>query len=452
MTPPTGLEHLQGLPLALQSPYPLGQPNEPIMLYTGPAKFTQKAKTFEAVVQIALDWLPSPRIEFSVPSVPSGVSAAPGDLSLRLDDGTVIPHARATGVSYAGGPEGLKCQNLSGVIGERVVRSTGASATYAVFAVPNFDQPMGKPIAYPDRSSRAHRLTLSGGGWKVTLDAADNFKEAVKRLDASSGFAVTQVGKLEKDDGEPFTADDAIAALIALEWYISFAYGRWTGPFLPKGFDANGSKVWEVWHKSRAVPYRYRQAWLDRIHGDQFEAPFAGFMRRWRDEAWEEVVRVAIHWYVEANAQAGSIEGSIVLTQTAFELLAAGVLVENFGWLSSDGYDKLPAADRIRLLLSWAGIPTAIPAELDDLDKLAKADNWPDTPTAMTMIRNTITHPTKKNREKFGRHTHAARVDAWTLGLWNLELCLLRLFDYRGTYANRITQEFQGEACPVPWA
>jgi hypothetical protein len=176
-------------------------------------------------------------------------------------------------------------------------------------------------------------------------------------------------------------------------------------------------------------------------------------LKLWLDEAWEEVVRVAIHWYVEANAQAGSIEGSIVLTQTAFELLASAVLVEDHGCLSTDGYDKLAAADRIRLLFRWAGIPITIPASprLAALSAVAAEDNWPDTAIAMTKIRNTITHPTKKNRDKFGRHPSAARIQVWLLGLWNLELCLLRLFEYRGTYANRITQAYAGEVENVPW-
>jgi hypothetical protein len=52
-------------------------------------------------------------------------------------------------------------------------------------------------------------------------------------------------------------------------------------------------------------------------------------MNVWLDDTWEEVIRVAIHWYIEANAQAGSVEGSIVQTQTAFELLASAVLTDH---------------------------------------------------------------------------------------------------------------------------
>ena len=87
---------------------------------------------------------------------------------------------------------------------------------------------------------------------------------------------------------------------------------------------------------------------MDTSHREHFEVPFSGFLKLWLDEAWQEVIDVAGHWYVEANAQAGSIEGSIVLTQTAFELLASAVLVENenYRWLSADGYERLAASDR----------------------------------------------------------------------------------------------------------
>jgi hypothetical protein len=197
---------------------------------------------------------------------------------------------------------------------------------------------------------------------------------------------------------------------------------------------------------------------MDGVIGRQIATVFPGFMARWQDDYWEEVVRMAVHWLLEAQAQAGSIEGSIVLTQTAFELLASAILAERYGWLSTEGCDKLAAADRIRLLFRWAGIPTEIPAALTALEKLAKANEdfmlnkQPDTASSMTAVRNTITHPTRKNREKFGRHPTDARFDVWRLGLWNLELCLLRLFDYSGRYANRITCKWWGELEDVPWA
>jgi hypothetical protein len=133
-------------------------------------------------------------------------------------------------------------------------------------------------------------------------------------------------------------------------------------------------------------------------------------------------------------------------------LLASAVLVETEGWVSTGGYEKLTADDRIRLLFRWAGIPTTLPPEFSALVALAKAENWADAPQAMTEVRNTITHPTKKNRKRFDRQSDTARIEVWVLGLWALELCLLRLFDFRGKFSCRIRHRHSWEAETVPWA
>jgi hypothetical protein len=190
---------------------------------------------------------------------------------------------------------------------------------------------------------------------------------------------------------------------------------------------------------------------MDELCRDCFEKPFSGFLQLWENKDWNETVRLAIHWYVEANAQAGSIEGAITLTQTALELLASELLVEKYKWLGPDGYERLMAADRLRLLFRWAGIPTDIPPSRIEQANAAKGENWSDVPSAMTAIRNTITHPTRKSRNAFSKHGAEARYDVWSLGLWALELCLLKMFGYHGKYANRITQRYRGELEDVPW-
>ncbi len=444
-------------PDALRPALPLSDPNEPIEVYQGRTQLTLGGKSVSADARIQLHFVPSLAVRFEISSSPETTVDAitllkcGSNCELRLNDGTVIAHALTTGIDSSFHYQHGASSRLKGVINQRVVRPHDVVASYVLFLLPNFDAPFGLPLAYQDGSSRAARNILIGGGWKLTLDATDKAKEALESLQATGGFAATQVGRIEREDGKQFTAADSWPALNALRWYASFCCGRWTGPYLPIGFNEQNVIVWEAWDYCRAAPYRTRLSWMDACNKEHFEAPFPGFMKKWLDENWEEAIRVAIHWYVEANAQAGSIEGAIVLTQTAFELLSSVVLVENHAWLSNDGYEKLAAADRIRLLFLWAGIPTAIPAELDHLTRLAKAENWPDSPTAMTMIRNTITHPTRKNREKYGKHTHDARFDAWRLGLWYLELCLLRLFEYGGTYASRITQRWTGQVESVPW-
>jgi hypothetical protein len=94
------------------------------------------------------------------------------------------------------------------------------------------------------------------------------------------------------------------------------------------------------------------------------------------------------------------------------------------------GFDKLPASDKIRLLLSQFGIPLKIPPQkssvshntvlsssrptpdpIKDLVKLAKSSNWTDGLHAFTEMRNGIVHPEKKNRQKIYKASSEAKLD-----------------------------------------
>jgi hypothetical protein len=151
---------------------------------------------------------------------------------------------------------------------------------------------------------------------------------------------------------------------------------------------------------------------------------------------------------------AGGVEGGTILAQAAFELLAWTLLVEDQRVLSEDGYQKLPASDKLRLLLSSCGIPPTIPSSMCALAKAAGAHTWVDGPQAITEVRNALVHASPKKRKKVFGGDADARCDAWWLGLWWLELVLLRLFDYQGKYSNRLIRDgWKGEEVePVPWA
>jgi hypothetical protein len=320
-----------------------------------------------------------------------------------------------------------------------------------LFHVPNFRYLLGSAVCYPSQRSALGRFVLTGEGWNVTVDARNDIRDCLSVLDDNSGYAMTHVGRLEKDDGTSFDTRDATRILEGLWWFLSFVQGRWTGPLLPVGFDATGRRVWECWHAKKVAPWSFHQTWVDDHHPEQPAELFPGFLRRWLDSDWNQVVRLAIHWYIEANAQAGAIEGAIVLCQSAFELLAWSIIVDDTGQMSAGEFDRLSAADKISHLLSWAGVPVAIPTSQSALQALALAKGWADAPVSLTRIRNPITHPSRRNRDRFQDYPPSARTEAWNLGLWLLEMCILRLCDYKGSYGNRLIRRFKGDVERVPW-
>ena len=105
------------------------------------------------------------------------------------------------------------------------------------------------------------------------------------------------------------------------------------------------------------------------------------------------------------------------------------------------------ASDKYRRLLSALGIPLEIPPAMSAMTKLAARFDWKDAPHALTKVRNALVHP----EQRLEGHVGEVIFDAWRLGLWHLELTILRLCGYSGTYSNRLVPGWVGQVEPVPW-
>ncbi len=161
---------------------------------------------------------------------------------------------------------------------------------------------------------------------------------------------------------------------------------------------------------------------------------------------------MSIYWYVEVSKQSGGQEGSIILTQAALEMLANVVLVEDRNIVSTSGFEKLEAKDKISLLLNQCSIPLEVPSTLNALSKYAKEFNYSGT-QAITELRNRLIHPKLKNREKFLNLPPLVVPETYLLGKWYLELVLLNLFNYTGNYINwtKSQPHFYSDGELVPW-
>ena len=69
--------------------------------------------------------------------------------------------------------------------------------------------------------------------------------------------------------------------------------------------------------------------------------------------------------------------------------------------------------------------------------------NISDGAVMLTRIRDDLVHPVMKMNVSMEAYSEARRV-----GQWYVELLLLKLFNYRGSYKNRLTQQWE----VVPWA
>lgn len=220
-----------------------------------------------------------------------------------------------------------------------------------------------------------------------------------------------------------------------------------TGLNLPN----SDQRIWEEWALSNSDLWRGEiRTWAWGLRAENIESAFRGFLSWW--QSWGESAKIVIHWYIASNAQAGAIEGSIVFEQAAFELLSRIFLVEKKSILSSEGFEKLPAAARLKLLLFQCSIPLKVPSSLSNLSSFSAAENYDDGAQMLTEIRNFIAHSgNPKKRQRFFRQPESVRIEAYRLGLWYLELILLSLFDYQAPYYNRLRLGNIGDVERVPW-
>jgi hypothetical protein len=427
--------------------YQIEKPNQTILLYEGPLEITHRATVVKGNGKLRFIWFPYPQVEFELsnddPLFSPFFNDVPGETFLSL------PELRdKTKVFVSGAYQGGNYLNrITGNPKEPIVTGSGQDLTYVLFHLTNFHNFIG-----PDKSmSLLQRIIFEAEGWKVTVDQLETTKTIVDLLKSQGGYAITHVGKLERSDKTTFTADEACEFLEALSFFLSFSRGFWVFPLLLVGYNRSDEATWQKWDSAKSSPWQNVQSWFLEPRTRKVAEAFPGFLRWWQD--WGEPAELAIYWYVGSNTQAGGVEGSLVLEQTAFELLAWVLLVQERRILSAGGFSKLSASDKLRLLLSQLSIPLEVSPSLPNLAQLSKSRDWNDGPEATTWVRNGIVHPKPKMGQKALLSSSSVRVEAWNLGMWYLELILLKLFNYEGPYFNRLRQGFHfwGDGEPVPW-
>jgi hypothetical protein len=284
--------------------------------------------------------------------------------------------------------------------------------------------------------------------WQVEIKSLPETEDTFKALKDKGGYGVTHIGCIRKKNGLSFLGKDAKEMLYALRYFFSFANGYWCPPVLCVGFNSNDEKIWEMWNSPKEPWHSSVLSWNDPHNSNQLADFFQGFMEKQSDESWKTAICEVIYWYLNSNLDSYSKDAGIILTQAAIERLSFEYAVQSKKLITSEGFKALRASDKFRLLFSSLDIPIELPSYLSTIQNLARQYNWLDAPHALTEIRNSLVHPEHKKIGKFGT---TVIFETWNLGLWYLEMVILRVCEYHGTYSNRLTQKWVGQIEKVPW-
>jgi hypothetical protein len=258
-----------------------------------------------------------------------------------------------------------------------VVTPPSTSLTYCVFHVFNFPrfsagQNYVLVTGEPPRQGGevCGRAVLENDDWQVSITATAETKPLLEELEIQGGYVLTHVGRVARRDNVSFSSDELDRILSGIHYFVSFALGRWAGIALPVGFNSGGERCHEEWGTRMTAngPWDGGTSWFDVRHGDLLGQVFPGFMALWTSDLWKDPLSHAIYWYLGAcDRRVGiGVDSGLILAQTALELLAWTYCVRDSKMVSPDTFGKrgLPAARKLRLLLSSLGIPLEIPSGL----------------------------------------------------------------------------------------
>ena len=356
-----------------------------------------------------------------------------------------------TGVQVEVMPYGT---NLVPVDGSIIGLDTGEPLRSVQFGLINFPDflKQGSVESYiSDDGRKGYRVSnavqLSAPPWLVEIKAVDNLRQERNSLSQRQGFGLTHRGRIKRSDGKSFSKDSVQSMIEALTLFCSFARGVYCGLTLLKGTNQAGEPAWERWGVTNVEPWKGYRSWFDIRSGRILEDVFPGFWAQYQGLQRDDRTRVALEWYLESNAQK-ALHSSIVLSQAALERLSFQQVGKRLTARQMGRKDRETEGEWIARALSKAGVDCTIPPSYTALEQLRKANGFHHGPHTIVEIRNDLIH----QEMSYGILSVDVYRQAKELGLWYVEMLLLKLFDYNGMYANRLTQQWHGEVEPVPWA
>jgi hypothetical protein len=449
--------------------------DDPLRLWEGQMDVQDVSRPYP--VHVEVQWKPSPRLRADfvdeldhLDQIRVFMTASGGEL--RNSEGRLVPPLGGDGkpavrfLIRSGMSAKFETIDLGG---GRVLKARGGDSTAVTnlhFMLVDFPPFPGNAVAvHQDGSDLSDLLTVDTGQWRLELRRRFNARDLWQEATVQRGFVITHTGTLGRTDGEGLCADIEMDELLSrLQVMFSFMRGSWTSALIPAGYDEHGDEVWRDWSVPHVTAAADEIRWLglpsDPYVPERVARFITAFFDRFNDGDWNEIARRAVATRIEGG-RAGFLEPKLILPFTGLELMAWWHLHEQWPgprgrtpWCQIRDDRRVGAADLFRRLASECDID--VDAEAAHLLALLHNNpNLPATPLDQAVgLRNELVHPQRRERQgqRILASDPAAIEQAWLIGMWLLELVLLREWDYSDTYASRLHLPLRsGLDTKVPW-
>jgi hypothetical protein len=414
-------------------------PSQHIFLYQGFLELIDGDKIIEGKGNVRLTWHPSPRIsiKFIYNCKDAAVNLDNENLCLKLTER--LPQSRLN-IEFNGQWSQGNRAELNAYLTDPFVDGKTSELSSVVFHLPNFYGSGGctnqsffdeddNEIELEGWLDFEDQLIFDYHGWHIVLGALDSCFDLNQLLWHQGGYGLTHICKIEKLDESTFNLEEAYKLIEAFCYYLSLVRGLWLPPILVSAFDVNGDQICEEWRTPiiRGDSWERSNLFFGSIDSLETVFCFPEFLTKWQNPDWQEIIKLAIQWYIESLKEATSYQTALILIQSALEQLA-WIYLNNNDCLTGDNFKKIAAADQIRLFIKFLNIKILPFPEDSELLKLSKELGWINTIHAAVEIRNLVIHPPLKNSNRKEKVTEKVMAEAVNLSRQHLRNALLELF------------------------
>lgn len=317
---------------------------------------------------------------------------------------------------------------LSGSLFKPDFKESSKQIDVLCFSIFNFPYVWAKTVKIVNGES-FNTLQFSDDEFEIELTPISNLFKIYKELKKQQGHLITHRGTLKKKDGSLFKKEDAELVLEALGKTLSFSQGRYVDINFLTGLRA-GNVLYQNFESHLCPPTDGRVTWFDDMEPDSLHSVFSGMNKLIRNDVWRDEIGKALHWYY-TSLSGMAMEVSIVLNQTALELLVWCYFVEDKKIFSRTKFGPLSFYDRLKemfKLIDRPNIKFEPRKELDEFkDKNLANGDWLN---AFTQVRNAIIHPDKKHRLE--DENYRVKWNTREIGFQMIELIVLFLCEFNG--------------------
>lgn len=426
------------LPMILKPILEMNNPNEDITFHKDNFKMIWENEEYQLKGKLILKWFPKIHVVFSgvfsedskefnfnlKSSIAAEIKSCTSDFKAKVAFKKICNKEKKIDCFL---PSPINVGNINDLV------------DFVQFELTNQEQRKSSVIRTNNTSASFKGLELLDGNFKIIIDEYSDSLEKRAELKNAGGFHFLSSCKIESINNSQFKFEKLSPTIEKLSQFLLFLNARKTTPMIIYGYR-NGEVIWKHFQTLECDKHNFYNGWVLKNIELPLNRIWIEFINLWENDKDKDSLKMVLNWYNEANKDNILPESGIVLIQNALELLFNWLIVEKFGNLSLDDAKNLSAAGKIRILLLKYNLDDSTPSGLKKLSGYSKEYNIKG-PEIFTNIRNIIVHSNSKKLKKIqdlkGNAKNEVLKEALNLGIWYVEVILLKFLNFEGEYNNR---------------